>query len=238
MRSSITLLATLAFVAAPAVTPPFMGYDPGMFPVVIERPSIQPAGYAFAIWGVIYVWLLISALYGLTRRDDAMWQSTRLPHLGALVLGTVWLAIASGFPLTATVAIVVMAGFTLAGFLTSSPTQDRWLLQAPLGLFAGWLTAASMVSLGVMVAGYGLLSDTATALTMLALILLVALAVQSRRPAMPTYSGAVVWAAIGVAVVNSNTNPIVAYGAIAGAAVLTVAALIFFTRATISARKT
>ena len=51
MRSVIILLATLAFVAAPSVTPPFMGYDPGMFPVRIERPSVQPAGYAFAIWG-------------------------------------------------------------------------------------------------------------------------------------------------------------------------------------------
>ena len=47
----ILLVATLAFIAAPALTPPFMGYDPGLFPVRIDRPSIQPAGYAFAIWG-------------------------------------------------------------------------------------------------------------------------------------------------------------------------------------------
>ena len=47
----ILLVATLAFIAAPALTPPFMGYDPGLFPVRIDRPAIQPAGYAFAIWG-------------------------------------------------------------------------------------------------------------------------------------------------------------------------------------------
>ncbi len=224
MRSLILLIATLAFVLAPALTPPFMGYDPGLFPVVIARPSIQPAGFAFAIWGVIYAWLLISAVFGLTRRNDPTWQATRLPHLGALILGAAWLAIASGFVLTATVTIVVMAGFTLAGFLTASPTQDRWWLQAPLGLFAGWLTAESMVSLGVIVAGYGILSDTATALTMLALILLAAIVVQSRRPTMPTYSVAVVWAAIGVAVVNWQANRAVAYAAITGAAIQTLVA--------------
>ncbi len=43
------LLAILAMVAAPALTPAFTGYDPATFPVRIERPAIQPAGYAFSI---------------------------------------------------------------------------------------------------------------------------------------------------------------------------------------------
>ena len=219
MRAIIILLVTAAFIAAPAVTPPFMGYDPGLFPVRIERPSIQPAGYAFAIWGLIYVWLLLSALYGLTRRGDPVWSKPFVPQLGALVLGTIWLAIASGFPFLATVAIVVMSGFALWAFLAADPVQDRWLMQAPLGMFAGWLTAASCVSLGVIVAGYGWLSDTGAAIAMLAAILLIAVSTQLRRPGMPTYSVSVVWAAIGVAVVNWTANPTVAYAALLGAAI-------------------
>ena len=62
----------LAMVAAPALTPSFTGYDPATFPVRIDRPAIQPAGYAFSIWGLIYLWLLVHAGYGLfKRRDDA-----------------------------------------------------------------------------------------------------------------------------------------------------------------------
>ena len=230
MRSFIILLATAAFIAAPAITPPFMGYDPGLFPVSITRPSIQPAGYAFSIWGVIYLWLLISAAFGLTRRDDPIWAKPFVPLLGALLLGTIWLAIASNWPLTATVTIVAMAGFTLWAFLTADTTKDRWLQQAPLGLFAGWLTAASCVSVGVILAGYGWLSDTASAMAMLAAILLIALTIQFRRPTMPTYSVAVVWAAIGVAVVNWQANPPVAWAALAGAAIQTAAALRAYTR--------
>ena len=86
----LTLLATVAFVAAPAVTPPFMGYAPDQFGVLIVRPAIQPAFYAFAIWGVIYPWLMAQAAFGLWRRaDDPAWQPSRLPLLAAVVLGTV-----------------------------------------------------------------------------------------------------------------------------------------------------
>ena len=218
MRSFLVLLATLAFVVAPAVTPPFMGYDPGLFPVRIERASIQPAGFAFAIWGAIYAWLVVHAGFGLLRRSDPVWERVRLPHLGALVLGSAWLGIAGGYPLTATAAILAMAGFGIWAFLAASLDQDRWLLAAPLGLFAGWLTAASMVSLGVILAGYGWLSDTGSALAMLAVILAVAVTVQLRQASMPVYTVSVVWAAIGIAAVNWQPNPPVVYAALAGAA--------------------
>lgn len=72
--SLILLVATLAFGVAPFVTPPFTGYDPAMFPVYILRPSIQPAGYAFAIWSVIYLWLIAHAIFGFWKRPaDAAW---------------------------------------------------------------------------------------------------------------------------------------------------------------------
>ena len=121
------------------MTPPFRGYDPAMFPVAIARPAIQPAGYAFAIWGPIYLWLIAHAIFGLWQRhDNPAWQRTRLPltgavwlgavglgavwlgavwlgavWLGAVWLGAVWLAIAQNYPITATVTILAMAALAL-----------------------------------------------------------------------------------------------------------------------------
>lgn len=217
----MVLAAAIGFVLAPFFTPSFTGYDPSQFPVPIVRPAIQPAGYAFSIWGVIYLWLILHAGFGLWKRgDDAAWHPSRLPLLGALVLGCVWLAIAVSAPLTATAAILLMAAFALTSFLTAPTDRDRWLLSAPLGMFAGWLTAAASVSLGVVLAGYGWLSDTGSALTMLGIVLLVGLLVQSRRPRMPIYGATVVWAVIGVIVANWGSNAVVAYSAIAGAIVM------------------
>jgi hypothetical protein len=226
------VLAALAFVAAPALTPPFTGYDPGLFPVRVERPSIQPAGYAFAIWGLIYGWLLVHAGFGLLRRrDDPAFVRVALPLLLASVLGAVWLAIATTAPLLAEAAILLMAAFALIAYLRADPVQDRWLLAAPTAIFAGWLTAASAVSTGVLLAGYGVLTDTASALLMLAVVLGVALTVQTRRPTMPVYGATVVWAIVGVIAVNWGANPTVAYAAIAGAAIMTLTTLALLLRA-------
>lgn len=220
-RALALLLATLAFGAAPFITPPFTGYDPAQFPVVIARPSIQPAGYAFSIWSVIYLWLIAHAVLGLWKHaENPVWDRPRLPLTLAIGLGALWLGIAGAAPLTATVTIWIMAAGALAAFLRATTDTDRWLVSAPTAIFAGWLSAAAAVSTGVVIAGYGLLTDTASALAMLALILALAITVQTRKPAMPLYGLTVIWALFGVVAVNWTPNPTVAYGALAGMAAM------------------
>ncbi len=234
LRALALLLATIAFGAAPFLTPPFTGYDPTVFPVVIDRPSIQPAGYAFAIWSVIYLWLILHALLGVFRHADSpAWDRPRLPLTLAIALGAVWLAIAGAAPITATVTIWIMAAGALAAFLRATTDSDRWLLSAPTAIFAGWLSAAAAVSTGVVIAGYGLLTDTASALAMLAVILALAITVQTRKPAMPLYGLTVIWALFGVVAVNWTLNPTVAFAALAGAAAMAVTVTLTLTRRTV-----
>lgn len=226
------LLAILAMVAAPALTPAFMGYDPATFPVRIERPAIQPAGYAFSIWGLIYLWLLAHAAFGLfKRRNDPAFRRPALPLLVSGLLGSVWLAIASSAPITATFVILVMGGLAMLAYLRADQTQDRWLLAAPLAIYAGWLTAACGVSVGVILAGYGLLSNTGAALLMLTVVIAVALFVQARHPKMPVYGATVVWAAIGVVLANWADTQTVALTAAGGAVIVALWTLITLRRA-------
>lgn len=224
MSRAALLVATLAFVIAPAFTPSFRGYDPAVFPVKIDRPAVQPAAYAFAIWGLIYLWLIAHAGFGLWKRsDNAAWSKPLVATFGAVLLGTVWLAIATRAPLPAAVVIVIMAVLAIAAFLQTEPQQDRWLLSAPLAVFAGWLTAASAVSTGVILAGYGILGDRASALAMLVLVLIVASIVQSRKANMPLYGLTIIWAIIAIAVASWTRDPVVAGAASVG--VLIMAAL-------------
>ncbi len=219
----LLLLATIAFGVAPFITPPFTGYDPTMFPVQIERPSIQPAGYAFSIWSVIYLWLIAHAVYGAWKRaDDPAWEAVRMPLTVAVGVGAVWLWIAGVSAVWGTVTIWIMAAGAIAAFLRADPKVDRWMLSAPTAIFAGWLSAASAVSTGVFIAGYGWLSDTASAAAMLALVLGIAVTVQMRRPEMPVYGLTVIWALIGVIVANIGANTTVAVLAASGIAVMAV----------------
>jgi hypothetical protein len=221
-RALMLLLATAAFGAAPLITPHFTGYDPAGFPVLITRPAIQPAGYAFAIWGVIYLWLALHAAFGLWRRPDRpAWDKVRLPLSLSVALGAVWLAIAGASPIWATAVILIMAISALIAFLRADAGVDRWLLSAPLAIYAGWLSAAAAVSLGVVLAGYGWLSDTATAALMLAATLTTTVTIQLRQPKMPVYGLTVIWALVGIIAANWSDNLTVA--ALAGSGVIIMA---------------
>jgi TspO/MBR family len=217
LRAALLLIATLAFGLAPLITPPFTGYDPGIFPIRIERPSIQPAGYAFAIWSVIYLWLAVHAVFGLwKRRDVEIWDAARLPLAVSIALGAVWLWIAPDYPRIATAAIWAMLALAMVGFLRAPTAPDRWLLSAPMAIYAGWLSAASSVSLGVVVAGY---------------VLAIAVVVQWRKPAMPVYGLTVIWALVGVIWVNRADNLTVAVVAGLGVAVMAITLLALRKRA-------
>jgi len=154
-RAALLLLVTIAFGAAPFLTPPFRGYDPALFPVQIARPS------AFSIWGLIYMWLAVHAVTFLwKRREDADWLAVAGQMILSLGVGSLWLYIAPTVPVVAGVAIIVMAVTALTAFLRADTFADRWTLAAPIAIYAGWLSAASAVSTGVILAGYGVLSDT------------------------------------------------------------------------------
>lgn len=231
IRALILLIVTLAFGAAPFVTEPFRGYDPALFPVQITRPSIQPAGYAFAIWSVIYLWLITHAVFGLWKRaTNPAWDRTRLPLSLAIGIGALWLGIANGYPILATVTICIMMAAAVLAFLWADVDVDRWLLAAPAAILAGWLSAAAAVSLGVVLAGYSWLSDTVSAVTMLGLVLAIAVNVQMRRPQMPVYGLTVIWALAGVVVVNWGINPLVATIAASGIVIMVLTVATTFRR--------
>jgi hypothetical protein len=220
LRASLVLLLAVGFAAAPFLVPGFGGYDPSQFPVPVENPPVQPAGYAFSIWGPIYLWLVISAAYGLgRRRDDAEWDGTRLPLIVSLAVGVSWLSVAQASPIWATLLIwVMLAGAVLA--LLRTPDRDVWLLRAPVGLYAGWLTAASAVSLGLLAQGWGLppFGPIGWAFVALAVALVVAVATLFGRPSL-TYGLAVGWGLAAVTVRN-GADALGVSAAVAAAAIV------------------
>lgn len=224
-------LLTFAFVALFALSPlasdGFNGFTPTQFPVVQDFWPVQPAGYAFSIWGVIYLWLTLGAGFGLWKRArDPEWQAMRKPLILSLGIGIFWIAAANAVPVMATVMIWAMAVFAIAAWMRAGPNDAMWQLR-PVGLYAGWLTAATGVATGVVMGGYGLLSAQAAAILSLVGVLAVALWVQGRRDDW-AYPVAVVWALLGVIVANipSANWPVIGLATL-GIAALTGAGLMW-----------
>ena len=194
-KAAILFAAVLAFAISPLIVSPFTGYDPSAFPVAIARHPIQPAAWAFSIWGVIYGWLVLHALFGLLKRpEDPAWDVPRLPLTLAALIGAVWMPVAAISPAWGTITIWPMAIGAIIAFLRTDTARDRWLLSAPVA--------------------------------MLGLVLLIAIAVQRSRPAMPVYGLTVIWALAGIVAANLSDDRTVAILTALGAAIIAAALLL------------
>lgn len=201
LKAVLVLVAAIAFVLSPFLAQPFTGFDPAQMPITVEKPPIQPAGYAFSIWGVIYLWLLASAGFGLIRRDTALdWDRARWPLFASLAIGAGWIAVALSAPVMATILIWAMLLGALAA-LWHAPARDPAWFALPVGLYAGWLTAAACVAFGTVAMGYGWGGEVALSWIMLLVALGLAVAL-SLRLRVATYPIAVAWALVGVVVAN------------------------------------
>jgi hypothetical protein len=219
MKAILIAAAAIGFASSPLWSDGFGGFDPNRYPDPQIDPPVQPAGYAFSIWGPIYLWLLAHAGYGLFRRaNDAAWDTGRWPLFVSLAIGTSWISVAQRSPLLATLLIWIMLGGALVALLRT-PARDRWWLAGPLGLYAGWLTAASFVSLGLLGGGYDILfGETAWAWIALLAALGTVTAIQARVPHAPEYGLAAAWAFVAVAVKNWGASlPLVAAALVAAA---------------------
>lgn len=198
----IVLILSVAFAASPLLVPGFGGFDPNQFPIPQDNPPVQPAGYAFSIWGLIYLWLIASALFGLKRPSE--WAAMRPALAVSLAIGATWLPVAMLSPVWAAILIWAMLVTALIA-LFRAPSGDAPWAAWPLGLYAGWLSAASCVSLGLLAAGYGWMEQRTAAYVFVGLAILLALGVQGLLNRAPTYGLAVIWALLAVAVQNWGT---------------------------------
>lgn len=215
----LVLLASVAFAVSPLLSNGFGGYRPEQFPIPQNDPPVQPAGWAFAIWGPIFAWLVAGAGFGLWRRaPDPDWRPMRPALLVSLALGAFWIETAHRTPIGATVLIVAMLVPALAAFLRAGARDPVWQVR-PVALYAGWLTAATGASFGMVLGGYGVLSAQAAAILCLTGVTLLALLVQARRPGEWAYPAGVVWALIGILAANLSAGnaPVAALATLAAA---------------------
>ncbi|PUB13194.1 hypothetical protein [Yoonia sediminilitoris] len=206
IKALLTLITTVTFVVSPALTSPFSGFRADQLPIPQIDPPVQPAGYAFAIWGLIYGWLVVAAVFGLWKRIGAPdWDHARLPLVISLAVGTPWLAVANQSAVWATIMIFIMAAAAIHAHLRA-PARDQGWFGIPVAIYAGWLTAASFVSLGSTAAGYGLITGAQGWAYAGILGALIATTAVFRKSGANAYRLTVVWALVGIIVANGTEN--------------------------------
>jgi hypothetical protein len=243
-RQVVTVLAyvvTLALNAA-ATTIPLGGQATNVISDSFHVYVI-PAGYVFAIWGLIYTLLGVFTVWQALPRNRADGTARALGWLPALsgLLNSVWIVLFQFriFPLTVPVIVALLVTLIAIHFRLwdrrDTLTGGRfWAIRAPWSVYLGWITVATIANVAQTLSYLGFTGFGIEPTFLAVVVLLTGVAIASRfvfRFGDAAYGWVIVWAYVGVAVKESGT-PLVAGTALVGAVI--VAALVV--RATIGRR--
>jgi hypothetical protein len=179
---------------------------------------VEPAGYAFVIWGLIYAGSLAYAVYQArpAKAEDPLLRRIGWLTASGFLLTCIWMLVARFGPLWATVPTIIgMLSLLGASFVVAArwdhrqqalTRSHRWLVITPLAIFNGWLTAAVFVNAAEVLPRYGFgrlgLPLEAFSLVVLGAAFLLALVVLRLARWNPAYGITVVWALLGIIVAN------------------------------------
>ncbi len=169
------------------------------------------AGYAFAIWGLIFLWDVLFGLWQLRHRKPDI-AGVRPWAAAGFVLTAAWMPVFSNqwfLPalaiIWAALACLLVAAFRAAPALASGG-QRAWAAY-PLALHAGWLSMAAFLNTAQVIVAYQWLPTAdmfGWSVVLLALATLLAWWANHRLRGHFAYPAAVVWALVGVHIKQSD----------------------------------
>jgi hypothetical protein len=206
----VVVLATITInILANAL--PFNGQNTG---TISDRFNVYfvPAGYVFAIWGLIYIGLLTYAIYQAlpAQKDNTRLQATGWwVVLGGLANST-WIFLWHYEQFTWTlVAMLVLLASLIITYLrlgigkTKVSTTEKWLVRIPFSIYLGWITVATIANASdvldyVKWNQLGFSDGTWMLAILFAVMIIAGLMIFTRRDV--AYTAVILWALAGIGV--------------------------------------
>ncbi len=118
---------------------------------------ITPAGYAFSIWGLIYLSFAVFAYYQLRRGKDVRFFRMAWPWaILNFIANGLWLLAFQNEWFAISVVLMLFMLFTLFQIFRmfyrlkrAISTTNRFFFQVPFSIYFGWLSIASVVNVAV-----------------------------------------------------------------------------------------
>ena len=200
------------------------------------RTLITPSGWAFAIWGPLFLGSALFAIWQAlpAQRDNALLNRIAWPAAFALAAQGVWATYTQFANLTFISAIILVT--SLIGLLAclralsqqaTLSAGERWLAALVLSALAAWLTAASIVNISATLVYHGIGGGFAyplAAAVMIAIGGVIAATAVLRSRGNPWYALVFCWALLAIFYRGGQQADSIAYACIA-AGVLVLLAL-------------
>ena len=200
------------------------------------RTLVTPAGWAFAIWGLLFTGSALFALWQAlpAQRENALLARIAWPAAVALAAQGVWATYTQFANLTAISALIILV--SLGGLLlvlralVAAPAlsrAERWQVAPVFTALAAWLTAASIVNISATLKYYGLGGghpNPVIAAVMVAVGAGIAACATARARGAPLYALVFCWALLAIHARGGQDFAPIAWAAIGGG-VLVLAAM-------------
>lgn len=116
-----------------------------------------PAGYAFSIWGLIYLSFITYAICQLLpwQKSDRLYDKLSIPFVLVNMLSMLWIRMFSQNHIGTSVGIItailllggVMFGYAKEGYLYEG---NKFWITIPFSLFLGWISVASIANVSLL----------------------------------------------------------------------------------------
>ena len=209
LANALSILLALT-VNILATTLPLNGQNTGE---ISDRFKVYfvPAGYVFAIWGIIYIGWIAFAIYQFR---PAQKESPRLRNLGYLfaisgIFNAAWLFCwhYNLFGLSVLVMLTLL-GLLIASYLklnvgrTAVSNTEKWSMDIPFSVYLGWISVATVANVTdylyfIHWAGFGLAPQAWAVIMLVVACLLGLLMTITRRDS--GYALVLVWSFAGIA---------------------------------------
>ncbi|MEQ8746638.1 hypothetical protein [Pyruvatibacter sp.] len=239
-RQVLNIVTAISQALAPAMPALGFGITVGARDGV-SSPLEVPAGYAFSIWGLIFLLGLIYAVMQAlpSARTSPLYRAIGTGTWMLFGLSTAWMLVAQfeGPNIVLATIIVIMLVISLrilvVAFKTGDETRNtvRQTVVLPLlGLYAGWLTLATALNVSGVLRDYALAPFGLQEWQYVALVLgaaaLVAVPMLLRLRGLIWYAAAAIWGLVGIILKAYPLAAPEAYVAYVAAAITTLLLLI------------
>ncbi|MBN2086471.1 MAG: hypothetical protein JW748_14725 [Anaerolineales bacterium] len=215
----LALIATL-IVNALANSLPLGGVTTGQVSDQFQVYFV-PAGYVFSIWGLIYLGLIVYAVFQAlpSQRENPRLRKIGYPFILGSLANIAWLFMwhYQQFPLTMVFMLILLATLIVAYLgLGTGKTRvskaEMWAVRAPFSVYLGWITVATIANVTDLLYywkwdGFGIDGQTWSLILFAAVLVIAGLMSLTRRDI--AYNLVIVWALVGIAVKQSAVQTLV-----------------------------
>lgn len=233
MKKVLQILNLLSLIAAIAINYLYKdGGDTGRSMSEISwkyENLLTPAGYAFSIWGIIYLMLILFAIYQarslfFPKYEDKFVLDIGPYFIASNIFNASWVIAFSHDQIALSVGIILLLFFSLLKIVLNT-NMERWdapfstifFIWWPFSFYFGWVNVAVIANLSVFFKSTGWSGAPFSESFWAIAILIIAAAIFTYMiwlRNMREYALAGSWGIVAIAVNHWNSNTLVAYTAL------------------------